>query len=204
MGKARSDARHTGRGALLTTARAALDAGGSVLLTGEPGIGRSTVLAALAAERPGTLVLRCAPAEADRHLPLLGLIDLLSEVDDAAFAVLPPDERAVLRTALHRPGAGGEAGRAAYRSPHADVLALRIALLGALAALCERSPSCSRWTTPSGSTARAPRRWPSQPGVPGGCRSPRRWPGAPRTTRRSRWAVRRCAPGAYWPWTYRR
>ncbi|MFC5761000.1 helix-turn-helix transcriptional regulator [Actinacidiphila bryophytorum] len=140
MGKARSDARHTGRGALLTTAGAALDAGGSVLLTGEPGIGRSTVLAALAAERPGTLVLRCAPAEADRRLPLLGLIDLFSEVDDAAFAVLPPHERAVLRAALHRPGAGGQARRAAYGSPHADVLALRIALLGALAALCERSP----------------------------------------------------------------
>jgi DNA-binding CsgD family transcriptional regulator len=146
IGSVSSDARPTGRDALLMNAGAALDAGGSVLLTGEPGIGRSALLAALAAKRPEARVLRCAPAEAERQLPLLGLIDLLSDVDDAVFDVLTRREQAVLRAALHRPGATGEAGETggsggtSCRSPYADVLTLRMGLLRSLTALCERSP----------------------------------------------------------------
>ena len=135
-----ADARLTGRGSLFTTANAALDAGDSVLLTGEPGIGRSTVAAALAAERPGTLVLRCAPAEPERHLPFLGVIDLLSEVGDEAFDVLSPRERAVVRAALHRSAAEREeAPGRSYGNGDDDVLTLRIAVLKTLTALCERS-----------------------------------------------------------------
>jgi DNA-binding CsgD family transcriptional regulator/tetratricopeptide (TPR) repeat protein/energy-coupling factor transporter ATP-binding protein EcfA2 len=143
-----ADARLTGRGALFTTARAALDAGDSVLLTGEPGIGRSTVVAAvvaaLAAERAGTVVLRCAPAEAERQLPFLGVIDLLSGVGDAVFEVLSSREQAVLRAALHRSAARGEMREEArgrsYESAYDDVLTLRMAVLKTLTALCERSP----------------------------------------------------------------
>ncbi|MFG1805051.1 AAA family ATPase [Streptomyces sp. NPDC049040] len=139
-GSVSADARLTGRGALLTTARTALDAGDSVLLTGEPGIGRTTVVAALAAERPGTAVLRCAPTEAERHLPFLGLIDLLSEVRDEAFEVLSPREQALLRAALHRSTAAPEAVHGqAYEGAYDDVLTLRMAVLKALTALCERS-----------------------------------------------------------------
>ncbi|WUH92588.1 AAA family ATPase [Streptomyces sp. NBC_00433] len=134
-----ADARLTGRGALLTTARAALDAGDSVLLTGEPGIGRSTALAALAAQRAGVLVLRCAPAEAERHLPFLGMIDLLSEVGQLPFEALSPRERALLRAALHRSDAEAPRGRS-YGSAHDDDLTLRVAVLKTLTALCERSP----------------------------------------------------------------
>ncbi|SHL24589.1 helix-turn-helix transcriptional regulator [Actinacidiphila paucisporea] len=134
-----ADARLTGRSALLTTARAALDAGDSVLITGEPGIGRSTVLAALAAERAGNLVLRCAPAESERHLPFLGMIDLLSEVGPPAFEALSSRERTLLRAALHRTGEEAPRGRS-YGSAYDDVLTLRVAVLKTLAALCERSP----------------------------------------------------------------
>ncbi|NJP44508.1 helix-turn-helix transcriptional regulator [Actinacidiphila epipremni] len=128
-----TDAPLSGRGLLLATATAALDAGESVLLTGEPGIGRSTLAAALAAGRPGSLVLRCAPAEGERHLPFLGLIDLLSAVGDDDFAALSVRERSLLRAALHR--SPGES-----RTAYGDVLALRMAVLKTLTALCDRSP----------------------------------------------------------------
>lgn len=139
-----SDARPTARDALLATAKAALDAGGSVLLTGEPGIGRSTMADALVRERAGTLVLRSAPVEAERRLPFLGMIDLLSEVGDAAFEELSSRERAVLRAALHRSAereeAREETGGPSYGNAPDDALTLRVAVLKTLTALCERSP----------------------------------------------------------------
>ncbi|HEY5836730.1 ATP-binding protein, partial [Streptomyces sp.] len=134
--------RVTDRDALLTTARAALAAGDSVLLTGEPGIGRTTLLAELAADRPpGGLVLRCAPAEAERHLPFLGMIDLLADADDdTLFTDLSARERAVLRAALHRSPQSPQ--EAPHDQPYDDgtVLTLRVAVLKALTALCARAP----------------------------------------------------------------
>ncbi|MFJ1583003.1 AAA family ATPase [Streptomyces sp. NPDC088197] len=123
------------RAALMTAARAALGGGAGVLLTGPAGIGRSTLLTALADEHAaaGHRVLRCAPSPAERHLPYVGLIDLLSDVGDTAFADLPPPERDALRAALRRPPA------AAGAAPP-DPLTLRLALLRLLTALCARSP----------------------------------------------------------------
>lgn len=118
------------RAGLLDTARAALAAGAGVVLTGPPGIGRSTVLAALA-ERfaaDGHRVLRCAPSAAEQHLPYLGLIDLLGGLDEADLAPLPPHERAALDAALRR----------APAAP--DPLTLRLAVLHLLTALCDRAP----------------------------------------------------------------
>ncbi|WP_328916063.1 MULTISPECIES: helix-turn-helix transcriptional regulator [unclassified Streptomyces] len=122
------------REALLATARDALLSGTSVQLMGEPGAGRSTFLAELAAERSrdGWRVLRCAPAEADQLLPLCGLFDLLSGVEDEVFATLAPHERTLLRAALHRAPPTSQPGHA--------VLALRVAVLKTLTALCAHSP----------------------------------------------------------------
>src|SRR5690349_1235032 len=64
------------RGDLVASARACLDAGDSVLLLGPAGIGKSTVIAAVAAELTDRLVLRAAAAEVESGLPYLTLVDL--------------------------------------------------------------------------------------------------------------------------------
>ncbi|WP_329136396.1 AAA family ATPase [Streptomyces sp. NBC_01476] len=95
------------RDALLATAGEALAAGTGVLLTGEPGIGRSTLFARLAAEQAaaGRRLLSCHPARDEQRLPYLGLIDLFAAIDDAFLtgpAHLTPAELTALHTALHR------------------------------------------------------------------------------------------------------
>ncbi|MEW2519234.1 AAA family ATPase [Actinacidiphila alni] len=131
-----------GRAALLTAARSALAAGTGVHLTGPAGIGRSTLLAALADEQAaaGRRVLRCAPSPDEHHLPHLGLIDLLSAVPSSApaFAGLPPPERSALLAALHRPEP--DAGAANPRAADGDPLALPLAVLRLLTALCDDGP----------------------------------------------------------------
>src|SRR5690348_17966592 len=61
----------------MAQARARLAGGGSVILTGPAGIGKSTILDALALEATDVLVLRAAAAEAEAELPYLALVDLL-------------------------------------------------------------------------------------------------------------------------------
>ncbi|HZE32337.1 MAG TPA: amino acid permease, partial [Actinoallomurus sp.] len=70
------------RGPLIAGAREHLAGGGSVLLTGPAGIGKSTLLSALAGEVADHQVLHCSLSETERHLPFLGLIDLLAETGD--------------------------------------------------------------------------------------------------------------------------
>lgn len=126
------------RAALREAARAQLEAGGSVLLSGPAGIGRSTAAARIAdgfAAR-GHRVLRCSPSPADRDSPFLGLIDLLSPAGDEALDPLAAHERSVLEGALLRgtPPAGTDptAGR--------DALVLRVAVRKVLAALATAGP----------------------------------------------------------------
>ncbi|MEU6855113.1 helix-turn-helix transcriptional regulator, partial [Actinacidiphila alni] len=92
----------------------------------------------------GRRVLRCAPSPDERHLPHLGLIDLLSAVPSSspAFAGLPPPERSALLAALHRPEPAAAAPGAAPNTPAADgdPLALPLAVLHLLTALCEDGP----------------------------------------------------------------
>ncbi|NEB02394.1 ATP-binding protein, partial [Streptomyces sp. SID13726] len=117
----------------LTGRRALLDAVGSepgVLLHGPAGIGRSTLLTALTAAAPGT-VLRCAPTEEEAGLPFAGLVDLFARVPEHCLGSLTPEPRAALEAALLR-GREPEAGR--------DRLALRLGVLDALRALSATGP----------------------------------------------------------------
>ncbi|MFL6051349.1 MAG: AAA family ATPase [Actinoallomurus sp.] len=116
---------------LLARARDHLAVGGSVALTGPAGIGKSTLLATLAGEFADHQVLRCSLSETERHLPFLGLIDLLAETGDELLATLPTHQRAVLESALlRRDDPVGER----------DVLGLRVAVLAAFRALCASGP----------------------------------------------------------------
>ncbi|WP_020136371.1 helix-turn-helix transcriptional regulator [Streptomyces sp. 351MFTsu5.1] len=116
----------TGRRELLDLARTAP----GVLLHGPEGIGRSTLLAALTADAPGT-VLRCAPAEEDAALPHAGLVDLFAPVPEHCLASLAPEPRAALEAALLRGPAPAD---------DRDRLALRVAVLDTLRALASTGP----------------------------------------------------------------
>lgn len=121
-----------GRRELLDQARQQLGAAPGVLLYGPAGIGKSTLIAALAdGTPPDCTVLRCSPAEEDAKLPFVGLIDLFAGVPEEYVDGLPTEPRAALRAALLR---GREPGGAQSR------LAVRIAVLEALRALAAAGP----------------------------------------------------------------
>jgi DNA-binding CsgD family transcriptional regulator len=120
-----------GRGELLALTRAELAAGGSVLLWGPAGIGKSSVLDVLAAERAGALVLRAAAAEAEAELPYLALVDLFDGVLDGPTPPLPAHLRAALDGALLR---------SAVPATPQDQLAVRLAVLELLRGLASARP----------------------------------------------------------------
>ncbi|MFF5476694.1 AAA family ATPase [Streptomyces sp. NPDC012935] len=122
-----------GREELFTAAREQLARGGSVLLHGPAGIGKSTVLRALAGEYGGAArtVLRCSPTESESHLPFLALADLLGLVLDEVSERLPAAQRTALESALTGRGES---------TLQRDGLALRLAVLSALRALADTGP----------------------------------------------------------------
>ncbi|MFD5712325.1 AAA family ATPase [Streptomyces pharetrae] len=122
-----------GREEPFTAAREQLDRGGSVLLHGPAGIGKSTVLRALAAEYGATArtVLRCSATESESHLPFLALADLLGLVLDDVSDQLPATQRTALESALTGRGES---------TLQRDGLALRLAVLSALRALAAAGP----------------------------------------------------------------
>ncbi|MFH0521097.1 ATP-binding protein [Streptomyces sp. M41] len=122
-----------GREELFSAAREQLGRGGSVLLHGPAGIGKSTVLRALATEygRAARTVLRCSPTESESHLPFLALADLLGLVLDEVSDRLPAAQRTALEAALTGRGES---------TLQRDGLALRLAVLSALRALAETGP----------------------------------------------------------------
>ncbi|MGC5342757.1 AAA family ATPase [Streptomyces sp. DT171] len=130
--------RAVGRDALHGTVRDHLAGGGGVLLTGPPGIGRTTVVSRLTRELGdrGHRILRCSPSPSERDSPFLGLIDLLAAVGDDVLARLGSHERAVLEGALLRstPPAGTDptGGR--------DALVLRVAVRKVLTLLADTGP----------------------------------------------------------------
>ncbi|MFG2301439.1 AAA family ATPase [Actinacidiphila glaucinigra] len=121
-----------GRGDVLARARGHLAHGGSVLLYGPAGIGKSTVLRTLAEEYGGEpTVLRCSATESESHLPFLALVDLLGLVADQVSDRLPAPQRAALESALTGRGES---------SLQRDGLALRLAVLSVLRALAADGP----------------------------------------------------------------
>ncbi|NEA67342.1 AAA family ATPase [Streptomyces sp. SID12488] len=131
-GRCRSDLL-IGRDEALIAAREQLSRGGSVLLHGTAGIGKSTVLRTLAAEyaESARTVLRCSATESESHLPFLALADLLGLALDEVSAQLPVAQRVALEAALTGRGES---------TLQRDGLALRLAVLSALRALAAKGP----------------------------------------------------------------
>jgi DNA-binding CsgD family transcriptional regulator len=122
-----------GRDELFTSAHEQLTRGGSVLLHGPAGIGKSTVLRALAADYgdAARTVLRCSATESESHLPFLALADLFGLVLDEVADKLPSAQRTALESALTGRGES---------TLQRDGLALRLAVLSALRALAAVKP----------------------------------------------------------------
>ncbi|MER7721114.1 AAA family ATPase [Streptomyces flaveolus] len=122
-----------GREAPSGAAREQLTRGGSVLLHGPAGIGKSTVLRTLATEyaRTARTVLRCSATESESHLPFLALADLLGPVLDDVSDALPAAQRTALESALTGRGES---------TLQRDGLALRLAVLSTLRALAAEGP----------------------------------------------------------------
>src|SRR5690349_4560908 len=78
-----------GRDGVVEAARASLVSGSSILIAGPAGIGKSTVLAALADALPDARVLRAAAAEVESGLPYLTLVDLFGAVLGEQGSLLP-------------------------------------------------------------------------------------------------------------------
>jgi len=122
-----------GREELFAEAREQLSRGGSVLVHGPAGIGKSTILRALAVEygEAARTVLRCSATESESHLPFLALADLLGLVADEVSEQLPAPQRTALESALTGRGES---------TLQRDGLALRLAVLSTLRALAARGP----------------------------------------------------------------
>ncbi|MDX3451219.1 AAA family ATPase [Streptomyces sp. ME02-8801-2C] len=131
-GRCRSDLL-IGRDEALASAREQLSRGGSVLLHGPAGIGKSVVLRTLAAEygESAQTVLRCSATESESHLPFLALADLLGLALDEVSGRLPVAQRVALESALTGRGES---------TLQRDGLALRLAVLSALRALAAKGP----------------------------------------------------------------
>ena len=122
-----------GREELYTSAREQLARGGSVLLHGAAGIGKSTALRSLAADYGDSArtVLRCSATESETHLPFLALADLLGLVLADVSDKLPAAQLTALESALTGRGES---------TLQRDGLALRLAVLSTLRALAEKGP----------------------------------------------------------------
>jgi len=108
-----------GRADLLGTVESQLAAGGSVILTGSSGIGKTAIVDAVgaAAIARGERVLRVAGAETDRWISNAGLADLLSQLPLSYLAELPEPQRVAVDAVLLRgpPGGAGSRARLARR-----------------------------------------------------------------------------------------
>jgi DNA-binding CsgD family transcriptional regulator len=110
-----------------------LDGGGSAVATGDPGLGKSSLLrvADQLAQRRGRRVLFVTPTQFDRGLPFAGLAELISQCPDGADRALPQPQRRGLAVALQRAEPDG---------PEVDSLAVPLAVRGLLMHLCEFEP----------------------------------------------------------------
>ena len=102
--------------------------GGALVLSGQPGIGKSALIEAAAREADGCFVLRATGYEAESQLPYAGLHLLLHPALDR-LDLLPGPQREALSTAF------GLAAREV--AEHADPLLINLALLTLLSELAE-------------------------------------------------------------------
>lgn len=100
----------------------------SLLICGEPGIGKTALLARARAEAEGTLVLEAAGAEGGSRLAFAGLAGLLGPVLDGIDALPPPQAAALSGALAVGPPAPG------------DRFTAYVAVLGVLAAAAEQGP----------------------------------------------------------------
>ena len=100
-----------GRADLIESVEAQLAAGGSVLLTGSSGIGKTAVMDAIAtaALARGERVLRVSGAETERWMSYAGLADLLSQIPNENVERLPEPQQAAVNAVLQRGGTGSRA-----------------------------------------------------------------------------------------------
>ena len=123
----------------------------TLVLEGEAGIGKSTLWEAgvARARAQGLTVLSSRPAEAERALGFVGLVDLLEGVvDDVLSALLTPRRRALQVALLHEEASGDPVDRRT----------LAVAVRDALQLLSERGPILIgvddvQWLDPSSSGA---------------------------------------------------
>jgi len=109
-----------------------LSHGGSALVTGEPGTGKTSLLhvADQLAQRAGRRVLSVHPTQFDRGLPFAGLAELVAQCPEGVDRDLPAPQRRALAVALQQ----------AEPEAEMDALAVPLALRGLLAHLCEAEP----------------------------------------------------------------
>jgi DNA-binding CsgD family transcriptional regulator len=107
--------------------------GGSAVATGDPGMGKSSLLKVLdqLAQRRGRRVLSVTPTQFDRGLPFAGLAELIAQCPEGADRELPGPQQRALAVALQRVEPDGQ---------EVDALAVPLALRGLLTHLCDTVP----------------------------------------------------------------
>ena len=126
-------ARPLGREPELAVLRDHVSLARALVLTGAPGIGKTTLWEAgiAAARSNGLQVLSASPSDGEAQLSFTALIDLFDGVDDVALAGLPAPQRCALDVALLRREPAGEPPE-----PHA----IGLGVLNGLRALAARAP----------------------------------------------------------------
>ncbi|WP_203989319.1 AAA family ATPase [Virgisporangium aurantiacum] len=108
-------------------------AGGQVVVSGAPGVGKSSLLKAAGqiAQRAGRRVLAVSPTRFDQGLPFAGLADLLAQCPPDAADGLPAPQRWALSVALQQVEPDGRV---------VDPLAMPLAIRSLLTDLCRTEP----------------------------------------------------------------
>jgi hypothetical protein len=107
--------------------------GGSSVMTGEPGTGKSSLLvvASQLAQRSGRRVLTITPTQFDQGLPFAGLAEMVGQVPAGSDTMLPGPQRRALSVALQQADPDGY---------DIDPLAVSLAVRGLLAQVCQVEP----------------------------------------------------------------
>ncbi len=122
------DAEREAIGRLLTTAT--LGVGGTLVVLGEPGVGKTALIEDAVTGREDLRLLRATGLDAERHLPFAGLLQLLRPTLDH-LCDLPAPQAAALSAAL---------GLAEVQPGHGDRFMIGAAVLSLLSRCAEETP----------------------------------------------------------------